>query len=272
MHESNPQQQQMADESMVRNLAAQAEAIWPQEAPLFARYRVPAEARILDLGCGTGEITWRLAALFPGAHLTGVDLEEAHLERARERCREVEARVEFRKGDALALPFATGSFDLVVCRHVLQAIPSAQKVLAEIHRVLAPGGVAHLLAEDYAMIFSSPGEKQAERLWNDGALPFGEAVGTDNRVGRKMFGLLSGLGYESITADYLTIDTLRAPRDTIARIWEAWRDGYVEPLAQHTRLSRPEAEELFAEVIEATRAPQGYAVWHVPIWSGRKVK
>jgi hypothetical protein len=44
----NPQAKEMADESMVRHLAAQAEAIWPQENKLFARYQLPDEAEILD--------------------------------------------------------------------------------------------------------------------------------------------------------------------------------------------------------------------------------
>ena len=60
----NPQAREMEDESMVRNLAAQADAIWPQEQPLFARYGLPAEAQILDAGCGTGEISMRLAGMF----------------------------------------------------------------------------------------------------------------------------------------------------------------------------------------------------------------
>src|SRR5262249_39094449 len=79
-HPSNPQAEQMSDESMVRNLAAQAEAIWPQERALFSRYEIPKGARILDLGCGTGEITARLAEMFPRSELLGVDLDEAHLE------------------------------------------------------------------------------------------------------------------------------------------------------------------------------------------------
>ena len=57
----NPQADMMADESMVRTLATQAEAIWPQEEPLFARYRLPDQARILDVGCGTGEVSARIA-------------------------------------------------------------------------------------------------------------------------------------------------------------------------------------------------------------------
>lgn len=50
-NERNPQAEQMADESMVRGLAAQAEAIWPQESAFFDRYTLPDGARVLDLGC-----------------------------------------------------------------------------------------------------------------------------------------------------------------------------------------------------------------------------
>lgn len=270
MSGSSPQAEQMADESMVRNLAAQAEAIWPQEAPLFARYRIPNGARVLDLGCGTGEISQRLLELLPEARLTGVDLEEGHLQRARTRCAGLGDRARFQTADALALPFPAASFDLVVCRHVLQAVPDARRVTAEIQRVLAPGGVAHLLVEDYGMLYSHPGELGSDLLWHEGALVFGESVGTDNRIGRKMFTLLTGLGFTQITADYLVIDSLRVPRDTLARIWEAWRDGYSAAMLQHTRLSREEIAGLWAEVIGATRDPSGYALWQIPVWSARK--
>ena len=83
MADRNPQAKQMADESMVRNLAAQAEVIWPQEEPIVRGHGSPRE--ILDVGCGTGEISSRLAALFPGARVIGVDLIESHLELARSR-------------------------------------------------------------------------------------------------------------------------------------------------------------------------------------------
>lgn len=81
----NPHAVQMADESMVRNLDAQARAIWPQEAPFLARYRLRERASILDAGCGTGEISSRLALAFAQAEVLGVDIVDAHLELARSR-------------------------------------------------------------------------------------------------------------------------------------------------------------------------------------------
>src|SRR5262245_6474980 len=91
----NPQAREMADESMVRNLAAQAEAIWPQEQPLFHRYQLPAAAAVLDAGCGTGEISARLADMLVDARLLGVDVIDEHLERARHRCARFGTRVRF---------------------------------------------------------------------------------------------------------------------------------------------------------------------------------
>ncbi len=61
----NPQGDQMADESMVRTLAAQIEAIWPQEKSLLNFYRLPRNARVLDVGAGTGEFSARVADICP---------------------------------------------------------------------------------------------------------------------------------------------------------------------------------------------------------------
>ena len=76
---AHPQAAQMADPAMIRTLRFQAEAAWPQESRLYARYALPAGARILDLGCGTGEATRRLSGLFPGAaEVIGVDPDFDH--------------------------------------------------------------------------------------------------------------------------------------------------------------------------------------------------
>ena len=113
MSSAYPQAAAMASAAMVRNLDAQARAIWPQEQALFARYGQP--NRIFDVGCGTGEITARLAALYPSAQLHGVDVDSAHLERARIHCQEHAPRTTFALGDVYDLEAADGAYDLVVC-------------------------------------------------------------------------------------------------------------------------------------------------------------
>src|SRR5262249_30144176 len=95
MPDLNPQAREMGDESMVRTLAAQAAAFWPQERPLFERYALPDGPHILDAGCGTGEIASRLAGIYPRAQVLGVDILSHHLELARHRHAELGDRLRF---------------------------------------------------------------------------------------------------------------------------------------------------------------------------------
>jgi hypothetical protein len=59
------------------------------------------------------------------------------------------------------------------------------------------------------------------------------------------------------------------PRETFAEIITAWRDGYAEVVAEHTRFSTEEAVAYFNEMIANIRDPLGYAAWMVPVWSAR---
>lgn len=259
----------MADESMVRTLAAQADAIWPQERPLFDRYSLPPDPSILDAGCGTGEITARLADTFPGARLLGVDVLEEHLERGRVRCAALGERVRFERRSIFALDLPDRAFDLVVCRHVLQAIPHADRALAELVRVVRPGGWLHLIAEDYVMIHFEPRELDADEFWTTGPRRFGDALGTDLRIGRRAYGLLRRLGLVDISVEYVVVDPLRVPRETFAAIWGAWRDGYADTVAHHSGMHRERLVAHFDDMIATLQDPDGYGVWHVPVVAGR---
>jgi len=269
-HPHNPQYEQMADASMVRNLAYQAEAIWPQESAIFRSYGLGGKLAILDVGCGTGEITARLAETYPDATLTGVDLIAGHLRAATKRCAAFGNRVTFKGADAFALPFGDGIFDMVVCRHMLQAVPRPTDAIAEMVRVLRPGGRLHLLVEDYGMIHMAPTKLDADRFWHIGPPSFGKATGTDLHVGRTAFGRLRHLPVEQIAMHYVVVDTIRVPRETFAGIWEAWRDGYVDAIGQYTPITREEALAYFDDMIACILNPDGYAVWHVPILSAVK--
>jgi SAM-dependent methyltransferase len=260
----NPQAEQMADESMVRNLAAQIDAIWPQEREIVARIALPEQARVLDVGCGTGEFSARFLADRPGAHLIGIDIDEQHLVRAREKNQAHGDRAVFALGDAFDLHHPDGAFDLVVCRHLVQAVPDAEKVFAELLRVTRPGGRLHVLAEDYGLMHFAPTRLDSDRFWREGAMAYASATGTDLRIGRKTPALLASLGGTAITCDWITIDTLRVPRAIFAAIWTAWRDGYTDAVAEKTTLSRDEVWDHFQDMIACIENPNGYACWHLP--------
>lgn len=267
--ERNPQRDQMADASMVRNLELQARALWPQEAPLLRRYGLPAAPRVLDVGCGTGEIASRLAEALPAARVVGVDLLEGHLSLARARYARLAPRLSFARGDGFALAFPDGAFDLAVCRHVLQSVPEPERVVAELARVVRPGGWLHLVLEDYGLLHASPASPALERFWQHVPRAFGDALGTDMLVGRRGLALLRGAGLAEIAHEDLIVDTLRAPREVFAGIIEAWRDGFSAALSEHARIPPGEVRACWEELLAVIRDPGGYAVWRVPVWSGR---
>ena len=266
----NPQAEQMADESMIRNLTAQANAIWPEEKPLFARYSLPPDCRIADIGCGSGEIASRLAALYPRAEIVGIDILEHTVELARGRYASLAPRVQFQQGDAFELKLPAGHYDLVVCRHVTQSIPEPERVLAEMKRICKPGGWLHVLSEDYRMLHFMPGKMDPDRFWQELVPLACKGMGVDERVGRRTWTMLRALGLEQLTVDYVTVDTLRAPRETFAGIIEAWRDGYTEVISQNTGRTPEEVRAYFEVMIANIRHPDEYAVWHVPVLGGRK--
>lgn len=101
---------------------------------------------VLDLGCGTGTLTVRAAKWQPGAHLTGVDLDDAVLARARARAARAGAPIHWDRAAADALPYGAGSFDRVLSSLLLHHLPPETKLraLAEAYRVLRPGGELHV--------------------------------------------------------------------------------------------------------------------------------
>jgi ubiquinone/menaquinone biosynthesis methyltransferase len=97
--------------------------------------------RALDLACGTGDIAFALAEC--GARVTGLDVTHRMLQLARAKQR----TARFVTGDMLALPFPSNQFDVVTTGYGIRNVPEIVPALAEIHRVLAPGGV--LLSLDF---------------------------------------------------------------------------------------------------------------------------
>ena len=102
--------------------------------------------RWIDIGCGNGIFTEQIVERCAPADVQGVDPSEAQLDFARSR---PAARLaEFHKGDAMALPFAEGRFDAAVMALVIFFVPDPAKGVAEMARVVRPGGLVAAYAWD----------------------------------------------------------------------------------------------------------------------------
>ncbi len=97
--------------------------------------------KVLDVGCGTGEYTCYIARGVKGCEFYGIDMDDAFLEYARNRKIDDQNTYEFIKGDALKLPFADNTFDLVVSHTFLTNIGEPLKALREMRRVAKKGAV-----------------------------------------------------------------------------------------------------------------------------------
>lgn len=97
------------------------------------------DERILDLGCGTGELERHIQCKWPGVTVVGVDLCQKMVTHAREKFSK-DLPIRFLCANAQALPFPAGTFDLVVSSSAFHFIPDSEAALNEVKRVVVPGG------------------------------------------------------------------------------------------------------------------------------------
>ena len=138
----------MSDDAIAKFKEAQRQG-WKHFAPLETR-TTPAAARlvkfanaragqnVLDVACGTGVVAITAARI--GAHVFGIDLTPELLKRAHENARIAKVEIDFREGDVEALPFDDARFDVVLSQFGHMFAPRADVAIAEMLRVLKPGG------------------------------------------------------------------------------------------------------------------------------------
>ena len=143
---------------MNRAMTAGLDQRWRAET---ARAVVSPGDRVLDSCCGTGDLA--IACLRAGGRVTALDFSERMLERARKKSDEIE----WVEGDALALPFADGSFDAGTVGFGVRNLEDLEKGLGELRRVLRPGGRLAILEITTPRGLLRPFYK----LWLDGLVP-----------------------------------------------------------------------------------------------------
>lgn len=184
---------------------------------VYADFLLPhltTEMHLVDVGCGSGELSLELAAEV--GHLTGIDDDPAEIELARTAAEaSSSSNADFTVGDAYSLPLPDNEADAVFGHSVLEALERPAEALAEMSRVLKRSGVVAIACVEYGgLILAGPHEPLVrrffdirEQLWQrEGVAPY---------RGRELRGLLlaSGFGRVEATTNYICYGNEDAVRE-----------------------------------------------------------
>jgi SAM-dependent methyltransferase len=159
----------------------------------FVRFLgVPPGARVLEVGSGLGLLATEVASEADGVHVVGVEMSSAQIAAAA-----TSPRVTYRQGDAHALDFPDGSFDLVYARYLLEHVSNPERVVGEMRRVVRPGGRVAVCENDISLLRFDPPCPAFDRAW-DLFRRYQATLGGDGEIGRRLYRLFRNAGLTRI--------------------------------------------------------------------------
>lgn len=172
-----------------------------------------AHGDVFELGCGGG-INQPFYHVDAVKSYTGIDPHEGLLDAARDEAKAKGWPADIRQGIGEAIPFESGSFDTVVCTFTLCSVQDPKQVLAEMRRILRPGGTALFLEHG-----RSPDAKVA--VWQDRIEPVWKRLAGGCHLTRPISSAFSGAGFEvePLGQGYLP----KAPKFAMWNEWGAAR-------------------------------------------------
>jgi ubiquinone/menaquinone biosynthesis C-methylase UbiE len=257
-------------ERELERLAVQARDLAAHTTVLFRRAGISAGHRVLDLGCGPGDVSFIAAEIVgPSGHVVGVDRSPTAVETARERARNLgHLNVTFKVGDAADLAIA-GEFDVIVGRLVVMYLPDPVKALRQLQRYLRPQGLVVLQEGDPRTIDSEPECPLVSqvRTWMVGAL---ERTGCATNMGSRLASVLHQAGYR---AEGSWVSQPSYVGASLARLdWFADLARSLVPALERTGIATPQivqTETLAARLVGEASARHAivYAPRLVGIWA-----
>jgi ubiquinone/menaquinone biosynthesis C-methylase UbiE len=233
----------------------------------------PGGANILDVGSGLGQFTRALARAAGGTgRVVGVEGNPLQLEEARRRARqEGEDRlVEFRPGDARALPLRQdewGTFDLAHARFLLEHVPDPLAVVRGMVRAVRPGGRVVLADDDHDLLRFWPEPPGLGLIWQAYMRTY-DRLGNDPYVGRRLVALLHGAGARPVRNTWIFFGSCAGHPNfdsLVTNMVEILRGARKSILAQDL-LDRDVFDESLAAVRAWARRPDA-ALWYAIAWA-----
>jgi ubiquinone/menaquinone biosynthesis C-methylase UbiE len=176
------------------------------EHTVYQNINFSSHKKILEVGCGVGAQSEILMRRFPDIHLTGVDFNEKQLKAAKSYLASLpfaKDRYELHQMNGEDIKFAPNSFDGAFLCFVLEHVPDPKRVLSEIRRVLAPGGVLYATEVLNSSFFLDPYSPSVWKYWmafND----YQYDQSGDPFIGGKLGNLLGQVGYINIETEVKT--------------------------------------------------------------------
>jgi 2-polyprenyl-3-methyl-5-hydroxy-6-metoxy-1,4-benzoquinol methylase len=246
-----------------------------RSASVYADFLLPqlsADTRLLDVGCGAGELSIQLAASV--GHLTGIDVDAGEIELARAAAERAGlTNAVFAVGNIVHLDQPDEQFDVVFGHSVLEAMAQPQTAVAQMHRVLRPDGLVAIASVEYGgLILAGPHQDLCrrfytirERLW--------AIEGSDPFLGRHLRGMLRAAGFQQVNATTKTISygtedrVTQFGRDRADDCMDAWYSGS----AVRHGMATPEELTLMRQAwLEWADSPSSYVAFAWCRATGRK--
>lgn len=223
--------------------------------------RLPARARVLDVGCGPGTITVGLAARVPDGQVVGIDAAGDVLAMARQEAdRQGQSNVRFEVGDVYRLAFEDGTFDVVHAHQVLQHLSDPVAALAEMRRVCRGGGLVAARDGDYGGMLWFPEDPELAE-WRALYRQVARALGGEPDAGRRMLSWARAAGLTDVEATASSwCYAMPGDRSWWGRLWaeRLTESPFGDRVVERGLATRPDLERLAAAWLRWAASEDGW--------------